>query len=70
MAGRRSQRFYSYATRWMVNEVAVHQMLHDGRGRGVLPLAKAFVNARIGQAGMRLTASEVETAPAGRGQFG
>ncbi|HUS16629.1 MAG TPA: radical SAM protein [Chloroflexia bacterium] len=69
VAGRHSRRFYSFATRWMVNEVAVHRMLH-GRPAGPVKLAKAFVNAQVGRAGMALTASEVETAAAGRGQYG
>lgn len=68
VAGRRSRRFYSFATRWMVNEVAVHRMLHGGR-KGLVPLAKAFMNARVGRLGMALTEREVETVPAGRGQY-
>jgi len=69
VAGRHSRRFYSFATRWMVNEVAVHRMLH-GRPAGPVRLAKAFVNARVGRLGMAVTAREVETAAAGRGQYG
>jgi radical SAM superfamily enzyme YgiQ (UPF0313 family) len=69
VAGRHSRRFYSFATRWMVNEVAVHRMLH-GPGRPLPALAKAFVNARVGRLGMALTAREVESTPAGRGQYG
>lgn len=69
VAGRHSRRFYSFATRWMVNEVAVHRML-QGRGRALPALAKAFVNARVGRLGMALTAREVESTPAGRGQYG
>jgi radical SAM superfamily enzyme YgiQ (UPF0313 family) len=69
VAGRHSRRFYSFATRWMVNEVAVHRMLH-GPGRPLPALAKAFVNARVGRLGMTLTAREVESTPAGRGQYG
>ena len=71
VAGRRSKRFYSYATRWMVNEVAAHKLSHNSkRGvRKVAKLAKAYVNARIGRVGMRLTQRELESAPAGRGQI-
>lgn len=71
VAGRRSKRFYSFATRWMVNEVAVHKLSHDGRRtlRKLGKLSKAYVNARIGRTGMRLTSREVENAPAGRGQI-
>jgi anaerobic magnesium-protoporphyrin IX monomethyl ester cyclase len=59
VAGRHSRRFYEFATRWMVNEVAWHQQRQNGNGS--LPkMAKAFVNARIGRAGMMLTQHEVE----------
>ncbi len=68
VAGRHSKRFYSFATRWMVNEVAVHKMRkvpnHDMK-----KLAKAIVNAKIGRLGMVLTKREIETKPAGRGQL-
>lgn len=71
VGGRRSKRFYSFATRWMVNEVAVHKLAVDGNRspRKVGKLAKAYVNARIGRAGMAVTQREIETAPAGRGQI-
>lgn len=71
VAGRRSKRFYGFATRWMVNEVAVHKLSHDRRGgvRKLGKLAKAYINARIGRTGMRLTQRELETSPAGRGQI-
>lgn len=54
VAGRRTRRFYSYATRWMVSEVA----LHRGKLRGDLPLRrrlKLAASARIGRLGMWLT---------------
>jgi radical SAM superfamily enzyme YgiQ (UPF0313 family) len=57
--GRHSQRFYSFATRWMVGEVNLHRMLRDDK-KNVIELAKAFGNARIGRLGMRLTAAERE----------
>jgi radical SAM superfamily enzyme YgiQ (UPF0313 family) len=68
VAGRHSKRFYSFVTRWMVNEVALYKMRmrHD---RNPKKLVKAFINARIGRLGMALTAHQVETAPAGRGQI-
>jgi anaerobic magnesium-protoporphyrin IX monomethyl ester cyclase len=69
VAGRHSRRFYSYATRWMVNEVAVHRML-NGQPASPVKLAKAYVNARVGRIGMTMTAREVETVAAGRGQYG
>ncbi len=68
VAGRHSKRFYSFATRWMVNEVALHKMLTHRR-YNLKKLAKAFVNVHIGRLGMALTRREVETAPAGRGQI-
>lgn len=68
VAGRHSKRFYSFATRWMVNEVAVHKLARQNR-RDIKQLAKAFVNARVGRIGMALTRKELESAPAGRGQL-
>jgi radical SAM superfamily enzyme YgiQ (UPF0313 family) len=68
VAGRHSKRFYSFATRWMVNEVALDKMLKR-KERNVKRLAKAAVNARIGRIGMSLTKRELESAPAGRGQL-
>ena len=54
VAGRRSRRFYSYATRWMVNEVAWRR-----QQRGPQPsypsIAKHFISAKIGRVGMLLT---------------
>lgn len=56
--GRHSQRFYSFATRWMVNSVA----LRRGResGQSTLRCAKAAVNALIGRLGMTITRNEAE----------
>jgi len=68
VAGRHSKRFYSYATRWMVNEVNLHKALHD-KQRNVKRIARTFVNSRIGRVGMALTKKELESAPAGRGQI-
>lgn len=59
VAGRRSRRFYSFATRWMVNEVA----LHRARTKGTAPLKrqlKMYANAKIGRLGMMLTSGESE----------
>lgn len=71
VAGRRSKRFYSFATRWMVNEVAVHKLTHEQTPtpRKLGKLARAYINARIGRTGMSLTTREIETVPAGRGQI-
>lgn len=65
IAGRHSKRYYGFATRWMVNEVKLHKLLHDRNGRGSRPqdavqVAKAFVNSRVGRLGMALSRSEVE----------
>lgn len=54
IAGRYSRRFYSFATRWMVNEVALRQ----ATTRGGVPLrrrVRMWLNARIGRLGMSLT---------------
>ncbi|MFN8497668.1 MAG: radical SAM protein [Anaerolineae bacterium] len=59
VAGRHSKRFYSFATRWMVNEVALHKQLTNGR-KDPLRIARTFVNARVGRLGMALTSGEVE----------
>jgi anaerobic magnesium-protoporphyrin IX monomethyl ester cyclase len=59
VAGRHSRRYYDFATRWMVNEVAWHQQRQNG-DRSLPKMAKAFVNAKIGRAGMMLTQHEVE----------
>jgi anaerobic magnesium-protoporphyrin IX monomethyl ester cyclase len=59
IASRHSRRFYSFATRWMVNEVALSHAQHQGH----LPLKrrlKLWLNARIGWAGMMLTQRERE----------
>ncbi len=57
VAGRRSRRFYAYATRWMVSEVALHKA--RTRGGATLPRRiKLAANARIGRIGMRLTQHE------------
>ncbi|HEX3722347.1 MAG TPA: radical SAM protein [Nitrolancea sp.] len=57
--GRHSRRFYQLATRWMVNEVTLHQ--ERQRDHPDYPrMAKALVNSKIGRAGMMLTEREVE----------
>ncbi|MDQ5823354.1 MAG: B12-binding domain-containing radical SAM protein [Chloroflexota bacterium] len=68
VAGRHSKRFYSFATRWMVNEIGLHKMLKS-RPRDVRRIARAFVNSRVGRIGMALSKGEKERAPAGRGQL-
>ncbi|HLE26983.1 MAG TPA: radical SAM protein [Anaerolineales bacterium] len=56
--GRYSRRFYSFATRWMVNAVALHR---EWRGpRRPLSLARTLANTALGRAGMMLTRHERE----------
>lgn len=69
VSGRYSRRFYDHATRWMVNEVNLHQARHAGSSN-YWRMAKLYVNARRGRLGMRLTQREREEAqptPSGRG---
>jgi hypothetical protein len=59
VAGRYSRRFYSFATRWMVNEVALSRANKSGN----VPLKrrlKLLTNAKIGRLGMALTSHQVE----------
>lgn len=57
--GRHSKRFYSFATRWMVNAVALHR--ERTNGVPVTRLAKNAANVVVGRLGMLLTARERET---------
>jgi hypothetical protein len=58
VAGRYSKRFYSFATRWMVSEVALHKA---NAARVPLPRRlKMFMNAKIGRIGMELTRRHIE----------
>jgi radical SAM superfamily enzyme YgiQ (UPF0313 family) len=56
--GRYSRRFYSFATRWMVNSVALHREWHGPRRPG--RLAKTLANTVVGRAGMIATRGERE----------
>jgi anaerobic magnesium-protoporphyrin IX monomethyl ester cyclase len=59
IAGRYSKRFYSFATRWMVSEVA----LHRARLKGDVSLKqrlKLYASARIGRLGMEITKGQAE----------
>jgi radical SAM superfamily enzyme YgiQ (UPF0313 family) len=61
VAGRHSRRFYRYATRWMVSEVA----LNRARINGGVPLRrrlKLAISAKVGRIGMWLTRGETERA--------
>lgn len=60
VAGRYSKRFYGHATRWMVNEVALHQARVNG-GVSAKRRARLWLNAQLGRAGMRLTMRERES---------
>lgn len=59
VAGRYSRQFYSFATRWMVSEVA----LNRAQIKGGVPLKrrlKLYANAKIGRLGMALTKGQRE----------
>jgi anaerobic magnesium-protoporphyrin IX monomethyl ester cyclase len=61
--GRHSPRYYSFATRWMVSEVALQRALRRGPGPRTYPrLARTWVSARVGRLGMLLTERERELA--------
>jgi len=60
--GRHSPRYYRFATRWMVSEVALQRSLRRPTLRAYPRLAKTFVSARVGRLGMLLTEGERETA--------
>jgi radical SAM superfamily enzyme YgiQ (UPF0313 family) len=59
IAGRHSPRYYAYATRWMVSEVALHRQRHSPH-RSYPRLARSFLSAQVGRVGMLLTEREVE----------
>ncbi|MGJ3238327.1 MAG: B12-binding domain-containing radical SAM protein [Anaerolineae bacterium] len=59
VAGRYSKRFYRFATRWMVNEVALNQARKNG-GVSLPRMAKMWLNTKIGRAGMAWTQGERE----------
>ena len=63
--GRRSARYYHWATRWMVNEVKLHQ-LRKAEGASPLRLARHRLAAWRGRLGMYLTRYRRDPAP-GRG---
>ena len=59
VAGRYSSRFYRFATRWMVNEVALHRAKRNGE-IGLPRRLKLEANRRIGRLGMTLTQGQRE----------
>jgi radical SAM superfamily enzyme YgiQ (UPF0313 family) len=70
IAGRRSRRYYDWATRWMVNEVGLDRARRQG-SRDWLRLGRLYLAARRGRLGMWLSRNERETdgmaPPSGRG---
>jgi anaerobic magnesium-protoporphyrin IX monomethyl ester cyclase len=60
VAGRYSKRFYGFATRWMVNEVALNRARKNG-GASLVRQAKMWANTIVGRVGMMLTQGERET---------
>jgi anaerobic magnesium-protoporphyrin IX monomethyl ester cyclase len=61
VAGRHSPRYYQFATRWMVSEVALHRH-RRGPNRSYPRIARSFLSAKFGRVGMLLTERERETA--------
>jgi radical SAM superfamily enzyme YgiQ (UPF0313 family) len=61
IAGRHSPRYYRFATRWMVSEVALHRQRRSAR-RSYPRMAKSFLSAKFGRFGMLLTQREMERA--------
>lgn len=59
VAGRYSRRFYSFATRWMVNEVALNKAKLNG-STSLIRRLKLEANVRMGRLGMELTKGQVE----------
>jgi len=59
VAGRYSRRFYSFATRWMVSEVALNRA-HLNGGVPLQRRLKLAANARVGRLGMWLTRRDVQ----------
>lgn len=58
--GRHSRLYYQHATRWMVNEVDLHQ-LRVGNSRNYPKLAKTLIKSKVGRLGMMLTRHQVES---------
>jgi radical SAM superfamily enzyme YgiQ (UPF0313 family) len=73
VAGRHSRRYYSFATRWMVNAVELHKLRQSPlRNWKHYPRMLKYVgNVALGRLGMVLTQGEVEApvSPAGRGWY-
>ena len=59
VAGRYSRRFYSFATRWMVNSVALNKAKLNG-SMNLTQRLKMEANVRVGRLGMTLTQGQRE----------
>ncbi len=59
VAGRYSRRFYTFATRWMVNEVALNKAKLNG-STSLMRRLKLEANIRMGRLGMELTKGQIE----------
>jgi radical SAM superfamily enzyme YgiQ (UPF0313 family) len=57
IAGGHSQRYYDWATRWMVNELELHRAFAAG-SRNPLSLGRLYLAAKRGRLGMLLTRGE------------
>ena len=70
LAGRHSRRYYDHATRWLVNEVRLHEARRQGSSDW-RRMGRMYLAARRGRFGMWWTRGEREddglAAPAGRG---
>jgi radical SAM superfamily enzyme YgiQ (UPF0313 family) len=62
VAGRHSPRYYRFATRWMVSEVALQRQRRTANLKSYPRLAKTWASARVGRLGMLLTERERELA--------
>src|SRR5260370_7397680 len=59
VAGRHSPRYYQFATRWMVSEVALHRQRHSA-SRSYSHMAKNFLNAKFGRVAILLTPRDIK----------
>ena len=73
VAGRHSRRYYSFATRYMVNSVNLDRMRsgQNGGWKKLPRMAKTAANVAAGRIGMAMTRHEIEgkNTPAGRGWY-
>lgn len=62
VAGRHSQRFYSFANRWMVSEIGFHKQSLNSNPDYV-EMARTWLNSKIGRLGMAFTRNQRECHP-------